>query len=110
MSTNRPAHIIIADADGTPGAIIDVDQLEKDALKFMFELCATAGDDPATDKVWEKWVTTREPDEFGYLTAAVLPMMLSNVLAPALDVAKEITGRDFRDKLRELSKEAGEAL
>ena len=82
-------------------------RLQDDALRFMFELAATAGDDPKTDEIWERWLTSRSVDEFHYLIAAALPMLLSNVLAPALDVAKEVTGHDFRAKLGELATEAG---
>lgn len=102
-----PDQILVTDDDGTMSAIIDTAQLQTDALRMMFQLCATAGDDPATNEVWSTWVRSRSADEFGYLCAAVVPMMLSNVLAPVRDVAKEITGCDFRDKLRELATEAG---
>lgn len=102
-----PDRIIVTGDDGQPSAVIDTAKLQDDAMRMMLELCATAGDDPATDELWSTWVRSRTPDEFGYLCAAVIPMMLSNVLAPVLDVAKEVTGRDFRDKLRELATEAG---
>jgi hypothetical protein len=77
-----PASAFIVDNNGLPVAHIDLEQLTHDATLLTYELAATAGDDPATDQVAERWA--QRPD-FTYLTAAALTLMTKNILGPTLD-------------------------
>lgn len=94
-----PTEAIIVGDDGLPLAHIDFDRLQADATMLMYEMAATAGDDDATDVIGAKWAMTNEPDYFGYLSAAALSLMVRNILAPTLDVAKEL-GVDLRPGLK----------
>lgn len=94
-----PSEAIIIGDDGLPIGHIDIDRLQADATCLMYEMAASAGDDTATDQVGAKWATTNEPDYFGYLSAAALSLMVRNILAPTLDVAKEL-GVDLRPGLK----------
>ena len=66
-------------------------------------------DDDALDKVVERWHSTRDPDEFGYLCAAALSLLVRCVLAPILDVA-DTAGIDLRTGLREAADNARNTL
>lgn len=104
-----PAEAIIVDADGLPKAHINFDQLTTDASRLMLELAATAGDDDATDRVGAKWVSSHDPDYYGYMCAAALSLMVRNVLAPCLDAAAAV-GLDLRAGLRKCAAESLQEL
>jgi hypothetical protein len=82
-----PAEAFIVDDQGLPVAHVDLDQLTADAIALTYELAATAGDDPATDQVAERWA--QRPD-FTYLCAAALTLMTKNILGPTLDACDAI--------------------
>ncbi len=94
-----PSEAFVVDNDGLPMAHIDFDKLQSDAVRLMYEMAASAGDDDATDQACVKWVTATEPDYFGYLCTAALSLMVRNILAPTLDVAAEL-GVDLRPGLK----------
>ncbi|CAM3224668.1 hypothetical protein [Tsukamurella hominis] len=96
---NPPAEFFIADEKGLPIGHIDVDKLQSDATLLMYDLAETAGDDEATDRVAEKWVTATDPQYYSYLAAAALSLTVRHVLAPSLDVAQR-AGIDLRAGLR----------
>ena len=104
-----PDLVVITDDNGQPSGIVDVDQLQGDATKFMYDLAEQAGDDDALDKVVERWHSTRDPDEFGYLCAATLSLLVRCVLAPILD-ATDTAGIDLRTGLREAADHARNTL
>ena len=104
-----PDFIIVADDDGTPKSMVDVDRLQTDATRLMYQLAVSAGDDDATDKVSERWVAAHDPDYFGYLAAATLSLLVRNVLAPTLDAA-EAVGLHLRDGLRAAASQAESEL
>lgn len=99
MTTNIPSEAIIVDKDGLPIAHIDFDKLQSDAVRLMYEMAVTAGDDDATDQAGAKWASTNSPDYFGYLCSAALSLMVRNILAPTLDVAAGL-GVDLRPGLK----------
>lgn len=94
-----PSEAIVVGDDGLPIAHIDFDRLQSDAVRFMYEYAATAGDDDATDAVGAKWASSNDPDYFGYLCSAALSLMVRNILAPTLDVAAQL-GVDLRPGLK----------
>jgi hypothetical protein len=105
VSTNVPSEAFIVGDDGLPIGHIDIDRLQSDATMLMYEMAATAGDDPATAAVGSWWAASCEPTYFGYLCAAVLSLMTRHVLAPSLDVAAEL-GVDLRPGLQHARDEA----
>jgi len=106
---DAPDFIIVADDDGAPKSMVDVDRLQSDATRLMYQLAVTAGDDDATDRVAEKWVAAHDPEYFGYLAAAALSLMVRHILGPTLDVCAT-AGIDLRAGLMDAAKHAEDTL
>ena len=108
-STQPPQQILVTGSDGNVDSFIDVDQLQSDATRLMYQLAATAGDDEATDKVSNRWVTEHDPDYFGFLAAAALSLMTRCILGPILEVTDEM-GVNLRDGLNNAANNAESTL
>lgn len=106
---NLPDTAVIVDETGAPKSVIDIDQLQSDAIRLMYALAATAGDDDETDKVSNEWVSAHDPEYFGYLAAAALSLMVRNVLAPTLDAAA-VVGLDLRPGLVDSARNSEQSL
>lgn len=102
MSTELPDQILVTDDDGSPLSIIDVDKMQSDSTRLMYEMAASAGDDAATDAIGIAWAAALHPDQMGYVSAGALSLLTRNVLAPLLDVLDEVMPKaQFRAKLAE---------
>ncbi|WP_232717401.1 hypothetical protein [Gordonia metallireducens] len=96
---------MITDDNGTVKSVIDIPQLKNDALRLMYEMASTAGDDDATGEVAKRWAASNEPEYYAYLTALALSLMTSLVLAPALDCC-EAAGARMRDAVKDAAASA----
>ncbi len=102
---NESGHVVITDDNGTVKSVIDIPQLKNDALRLMYEMASTAGDDDATGEVAKRWAASNEPEYYAYLTALALSLMTSLVLAPALDCC-EAAGARMRDAVKDAAASA----
>ena len=108
-STQPPQQILVTGSDGNVESFIDVDKLQSDATRLMYQLAVTAGDDEATDEVSKRWVTAHDPDYFGFLAAAALSLMTRCILGPILEVTDEM-GVNLRDGLDSAANNAESTL
>ncbi|GAB36864.1 hypothetical protein [Gordonia otitidis] len=107
--TQPPQQILVTGSDGNVESFIDVDKLQSDATRLMYQLAVTAGDDEATDEVSKRWVTAHDPDYFGFLAAAALSLMTRCILGPILEVTDEM-GVNLRDGLDSAANNAESTL
>lgn len=111
MSDNH----IITDENGVPMGAIDLDALQAAATVLGFKLAVNAGDEPATDLVTGEALQTWGADGFGYVAAAALRHVISNIVSPLLDITAEMYARglvdvDVRDGLRDAMRNAEQML
>lgn len=104
-----PPQILVTAEDGNVTSFIDVDKLQSDATRLMYQLAVTAGDDDATDEVSTEWVTAHDPEYFGYLAAAALSLMTRCILGPILEVT-DAMGVNLRAGLQDSADNAEEAF
>ncbi|MEV0711473.1 hypothetical protein [Nocardia aurea] len=95
---------LVVNEDGTPRGVVDVAQIQSTATILMYEMASAAGNDDELDRIGIEWTETLDPDEFGYVSAAALSLLVRNVLAPVLQVLAELSPeleKDLRAKLVE---------
>lgn len=98
-----PDHFMIVNEDGSPRGMVKRDLVLSDAVRLMYALGATAGDDAETDRVAAESLARIGVESFGYVAAAALTMTVKNVVGPLLEVLAEVApGVDFRAKLSEV--------
>lgn len=106
-----PNHAMVSNDDGTPRGVVDFEKIQSDATLMMAEYAAAAGDDAAINALTIEWVESLDPDSMGYTTAAAIPLLARNIIAPMLDVLDRIApSLKFRAKLVEARDHARETL
>ncbi|WP_280246345.1 hypothetical protein [Nocardia abscessus] len=97
--------------DGVPRGMVNLPELQGDATRLMYALCAVAGDDAAVDRVSVEWLESVDEDEMGYLSAAALSLTVRCVVAPLLEVIETAMPEiGIRRKLAESRDQAEQEL
>ncbi|MDV6275402.1 hypothetical protein R3Q06_18055 [Rhodococcus erythropolis] len=97
-----PSQAVIVDDDGVPSAILDVDLIQSAAIRLMYDMAANSGSQGELERISARYMDEIGVDLFGYVTAAALKFMTSNVLEPTLAVLDGVAPQiDMRGKLVE---------
>lgn len=97
-----PSQVAIVDDNGVPSAILDVDLIQSAALRLMYDMAANSGSQGELERVSARYMDEVGVELFGYVTAAALKFMTSNVLEPTLAVLDGVAPHiDMRGKLVE---------
>ncbi|WP_434158793.1 hypothetical protein C5142_18215 [Rhodococcus sp. BGS-1C] len=106
-----PQHAMVMNEDGSPRGVADFDRIQSDATLMMCEYAAAAGDDDAINALTLEWVEKLDADSMGYTTAAAIPLLARNIIAPMLEVLEVAAPQfNFRAKLIESRDHARETL
>ncbi|MGW3542048.1 hypothetical protein ACWDNI_16095 [Nocardia niigatensis] len=93
---------MITGADGMPRSMVDLARIQSDATRLMYAMAAASGNDAELDAVVEQWADSHDPDEFGYIAAGALSMLVRCIVEPMLQVIDEVLpAANFRGELIE---------
>lgn len=112
MTTNEipnplPEHVMVVDDDGTPTAVVNVDQMQINAVTLAYDMARHCGDHDALDQVSAEWLTKIGPDGFGYAAAGALRIIAEHILDPALIVLEQVAPQiKMRDMLTDAYRNA----
>lgn len=97
-----PDHALIIGDDGLPLSVLDIDKMQSDSTRLMYQMAAAAGDRDELDRIGAEWAGSHDPDYFGYVAAGALSLMVRCVLEPVLEVLDGVMpAARFREKLAE---------
>lgn len=97
-----PNQAVIVDDNGVPSAILDVELIQSAAIRLMYDMAANSGSQGELERISARYMDEVGVDLFGYVTAAALKFMTSNVLEPTLAVLDGVAPQiDMRGKLVE---------
>ena len=97
-----PSQAVIVDDNGVPSAILDVDLIQSAAIRLMYDMAANSSSQGELERISARYIEEVGVDLFGYVTAAALKFMTSNVLEPTLAVLDGVAPDiDMRGKLVE---------
>ncbi|MFC9769331.1 hypothetical protein [Rhodococcus jostii] len=81
-----PSTVVVVGDDGVPDCVLDVDLIQQTAITLMYDMAANSGDQEELEKISARYLDQVGVEVFGYVTAAALKFMTSNVLEPTLEV------------------------
>ena len=86
------ATYIVTDEAGAPISVVDMDQLQADAIAMAYDYAAASGDADRLDEISDRWLTLIGADGFGYVSARCARNLAESVIAPLLDVLDRLHG------------------
>lgn len=82
-------HIIVDDF-GLPTAVADMGQIERDATLLAYRMAARCENPLAMNELACSEVVRIGEDGFGYVAAAALRILAEHILAPTLEVSRQL--------------------
>lgn len=113
IPTPLPSHATILDDAGMPTAVVNIDDIQANAIKLAYDMAAACGDAAALDDVSAFWMDEVGPDAFGYVAAGALRTLAQYILDPTLMAVEALApevGKRLRDKLVEGAENAEASL
>ncbi|MFD4368978.1 hypothetical protein [Rhodococcus sp. NPDC058521] len=107
MTNQIPENALIVDDNGSPIAMMNIDQVQMQAIQLGNEMAAACHDHDALDALSEKWINRVGVDAFGCVAAGALRHVVADILDPSLHVLEQVAPGmpSMRGKLAKIAAE-----